>query len=56
VLAVLIRTHPDPLRFQLELTQRLEQTLGDGGAFASTLSPHAQASMRELVEWLGALR
>lgn len=53
--SVLIRTHPEHDRAQLELTRQLEQQLGSG-AFSRTLSHAAQERMREVVEWLGAVR
>lgn len=55
VLAVLIQTHQDYEKMQLQLTALLEQQLA-GGALGNTLTAEQKESARDVVEWLQALK
>jgi hypothetical protein len=54
-IGALIQTHPQHLQMQLAMTVLLEQQLGSG-ALATRLTERQKEQVRELVEWLGAIR
>lgn len=54
-IGTLIQTHPRHAHMQLALTTLLEQQLGCG-ALSTVLNEQQREQVRDLVEWLGAIR
>lgn len=53
----LISTHPDYAAAQMRLTVELERELGNGGrSISGGMTEKQTEQVRELVEWLGAVR
>ena len=55
VLGTLIQSHHDWNALQLRLMANLEQQM-NGGALGNTLDPGQRERVREIIEWLGAIR
>ena len=56
VVGALMRTHPNHDAMQLDLTAVLERQLASASGPCSKLSEKQRDQVRDLVEWLGAVR